>query len=107
MRDVSLSELERIGADAARREDTFQMDEDAFRLFFERTARQVWAYLSRMSGDPRLADDLLQAAGTVGDVHRPAGDGACARRERREENLCIRRRRGRRLGRSHECREQQ
>jgi len=36
------------------------MDEDTFRGFYERTARSVWAYLSRMCGDRQLADDLLQ-----------------------------------------------
>jgi RNA polymerase sigma-70 factor, ECF subfamily len=36
------------------------MDEETFRRFYERTSRGVWAYLSRMTGDRQLADDLLQ-----------------------------------------------
>ena len=61
MTDITLTELERLGAfDEAER--TFQMNEEAFRQFYAQTARPVWLYLARMTGDRRLADDLLQEA---------------------------------------------
>ena len=60
MRDVTVSEIERIGNAADAIDVTFEMDEEAFRAFYDRTARQIWAYLSRATGDNRLADDLLQ-----------------------------------------------
>src|SRR6266550_569536 len=36
------------------------MNEDAFGVFYERTARSLWAYLMRVSGDRETANDLLQ-----------------------------------------------
>ena len=59
MRDITLTDMERLGAfDEAER--TFQMTEDAFRGFYDLTARSVRVYLARMTRDDRLADDLLQ-----------------------------------------------
>ena len=43
-------------------ERTFPMTEDEFRVFYDLTARPVWVYINRMTGDGRLADDLLQEA---------------------------------------------
>ena len=36
------------------------MDNDQFAAFYARSARSLWAYLARVSGDPALADDLTQ-----------------------------------------------
>ena len=61
MREWALTDMERLGAlDEAER--TFQMTEEAFRTFYDLTARPVRVYLARITGDDRLADDLLQEA---------------------------------------------
>jgi RNA polymerase sigma-70 factor (ECF subfamily) len=59
IREFALTDMERAGAfeDAER---TFQMTEEAFRVFYDQTARPIWLYLARTTGDDRLADDLLQ-----------------------------------------------
>jgi RNA polymerase sigma-70 factor (ECF subfamily) len=61
MTEWTLTDVERLSAlsDADR---TFQMTEEAFRTFYELTSRPVWLYLARLTGDRRLADDLLQEA---------------------------------------------
>ena len=56
---MTVSDVERL-AGVADAETAFVMTEDAFRAFYDRTARYVWAYLARLTGDPATADDLLQ-----------------------------------------------
>ena len=50
------SETLRAGSEV----QSLAMDEESFRILYERTARSLWAYLARVSGSPTLADDLLQ-----------------------------------------------
>lgn len=59
MRDFIATAISPLDA-AADVDVAFQMDEDTFRAFYDRTARPVWVYLARMSGDAQVADDLLQ-----------------------------------------------
>src|SRR5580765_6831719 len=59
-RELTVSDLERLDRIATAAVEALQMDEDTFRAFYDRTARQVWAYLARITGDRSLADDLLQ-----------------------------------------------
>jgi RNA polymerase sigma-70 factor, ECF subfamily len=58
--DMTLSDAQRLNVEAGDAEVVFEMDEESFRAFYERTARPLHAYLSRMTGDLSMADDLLQ-----------------------------------------------
>jgi RNA polymerase sigma-70 factor (ECF subfamily) len=60
--DVTYLDVGRLNADAAEADVALAMDEDAFRAFYDRTAGPLWGYLSRISGNRQVADDLLQEA---------------------------------------------
>ena len=62
MADVTFFDVRRLPLDADAAEVALAMTEDEFRAFYDRTSRPLWAYLSRISGDRQIADDLLQEA---------------------------------------------
>ena len=64
MAEVTVLDARRLHAEAAGLDVdvALAMDEDGFRAFYDRTASGLWGYLSRISGDRQIADDLLQEA---------------------------------------------
>jgi RNA polymerase sigma-70 factor (ECF subfamily) len=60
LRNLTVTDVQRLDALTGEADVAFQMDEQTFRAFYDRTARPLWGYLSRVAGDRQLADDLLQ-----------------------------------------------
>lgn len=61
VKHITLTEAQELGRALEASAETFQMDEQSFRMFYERTARLLWSYLYRASGNNgTLADDLVQ-----------------------------------------------
>ena len=59
-------------AEAGEAAEVGAMDEESFRALYARTARPLWAYLARVSGDRALAEDLLQETYCRFFTSRPA-----------------------------------
>jgi RNA polymerase sigma-70 factor, ECF subfamily len=60
VRETTITDLDRLASTAHPVEVVFQMDEEAFRGFYDRTSRALWSYLARITADRHLADDLMQ-----------------------------------------------
>ena len=59
MRELTFTEFAQA-EDALQIEASMQMDEAGFRAFYNRTARGLWGYLAKATGDSAAADDLMQ-----------------------------------------------
>jgi RNA polymerase sigma-70 factor, ECF subfamily len=59
---MTFTDIDALAPEVEACDAAFHMDEDTFRLFYDRTARGLAAYLTRLTGDRQLASDLLQEA---------------------------------------------
>jgi RNA polymerase sigma-70 factor, ECF subfamily len=59
LRNPVLFELKGLPA-TREADDTLHMDQAQFRALYDQTAKPVWAFLFRRTGNEHLADDLLQ-----------------------------------------------
>jgi len=59
MREITFHQLQRLEP-VTTADDALQMDQEAFTALYDRTARPLWVYLFRRTGDAELANDLLQ-----------------------------------------------
>ncbi|HYK87228.1 MAG TPA: RNA polymerase sigma factor [Acidobacteriota bacterium] len=59
---MTFSEAEQLERARAQAVEALQMDERTFHTLYERTARPLWSYLYRISGNADVADDVMQEA---------------------------------------------
>ncbi len=59
-RDTAVTAFDLTALTGSEADVSFQMDEEVFRGFYDRTSRPLWGYLYRLTGDRAKADDLLQ-----------------------------------------------
>ena len=56
--NLTLTELQRLEGQRAETVDTLQVYHDAFQRFYQQTARPVWVFLFRRTGDEQLIRDV-------------------------------------------------
>jgi RNA polymerase sigma-70 factor, ECF subfamily len=60
LKELSITEVQQLDRAIGAVDEIFQMDEQSFRAFYDATARSLWSYVYRTSGNATLADDLTQ-----------------------------------------------